>query len=182
MAMEQQFRIIGPVAWGQGSTAATLTATQDWAHANFAGNGGVLTVPFFTAARIRGLAIAVTAPIATTAPIFTTNVMKTITATGGATARAVNATATTLLTAIAGDIYYHWFNDDDVHVNPGEQVTVLCSTAAGATSAGYVGLIVSDFLVGPTSGGTVTVPVQRNKPYAASTGKIYITSSTSSGN
>jgi hypothetical protein len=91
-------------------------------------------------------------------------------------------TGTTLVSAIAGDVYYSFFNDDDIKVNPGENVVVRCSTAAG-TGAGYVGLLVSDFLVGPTSGGSATVPVSRTKPYGTGgTGVIKITSSTSSGN
>jgi hypothetical protein len=179
--MEQQFRVYGPVAWGAGTVAATLGTTPDWTSANFAGTGGVLSVLAFTAMRIRGLAIVPTI-VATTAPIFTTKVNRSYGVTTNA--RTVNDTATVLLSITAGDCYYHWFDDDDIRVNPGEQVVVLASTAGGATSTGWVGLIVSEFLIGPSSGGTVTVPVVRSKPFGGgvAVGQIKITSSSSSGN
>jgi hypothetical protein len=183
MAMEQQFRVIGPHAWGAGTTATTMGTTADWAHANFATGAGILTFPAFTAMRLRGLAI-LPVVVATTAPIFTVKVNRSTDATGSVTTNARTVGTATVLTSItAGDCYYTWFDDDDVLVNPGEQVVVLITTAGGATSTGWVAAIVSDFLVGPTSGGSATVPIVRAKPYGtAGVGSIKITSSSSSGN
>jgi|SRR5262245_28466773 len=182
MGYEQQFRPVAAVAYGSGSTAAVLASPCDFAHANMQGTGGCLMVMMATATKIRGISVTVTTAIATTAPTFTTLVF-TLPSAGGTTgtSRTVDNATSIPVGTIAGTTVFSYFSDDDIRVNPGEMVVIRTGTAAG-TGAGYVSLMTSDFVIGPTSGGTVTVPVVRPKPYGPSpVGSIYIVS-TGTGN
>jgi hypothetical protein len=167
MANELQFFLDTPVAFGTALAAADYDATTGTVIGSTATNGTIIYKRLSGACglTIKHVGFVVTVAVAGgTAVVLTCYVNPTV---GSTTARRTVGTISIASGTAIGDVAYGTFGDDDISVNPGEEVTVELTTKATGAGAGYVSAGYNCFHVGPTSGGTATVPKVTTKPYGA---------------
>jgi hypothetical protein len=186
MANELQFILDTPVAYGAAAAAAAYDAAAGTTIGSAATDGalGTGTVIYQRLSGACGLQIkfvgfVVTVAITGVSAVLSVVVRPTV---GANTSARVVGTITVPTASAIGDVCYGTFGDDDISVNPGEEVIVYLSTKSTAGS-GYVTAGFSCFLVGPTSGGTATTPKTTVKPYGAvKVGSVKLVTSGTTGN
>jgi hypothetical protein len=183
MANELQFMLDAPVAFGTGTAAAAYDAVGGADLGSTATNG---TVIYKRVSGICGLTIkacgfnVTTAVTGGTAIVLTCYVRPTV---GSDTNRRTVGTITIPATAVIGDVCWGTWGDDDIAVNPGEEVLVELTTKATTAGGGYVSACINPFVVGATSGGSATTPKVTVKPYGAvKVGQIKLVTSGTTGN
>jgi hypothetical protein len=167
MANELQFFLDTPVAFGTALAAADYDATTGTVIGSTATNGTIIYKRLSGACglTIKHMGFVVTVAVTGgTAVVLTCYVNPTV---GSTTARRTVGTITIASGTAIGDAVFGTFGDDDISVNPGEEVTLELTTKATTAGAGYVSAGYNCFHVGPTSGGTATVPKVTTKPYGA---------------
>jgi hypothetical protein len=173
------FQLYGPYAHGTVATAAAYDGTVGSSIGVAQGAG---TVIFKVCSGVCGLKIGAVgiqltvAVTGATAPILGIYVRPTF-GTDTPTPRTVG-TITVPVTAVVGDVVYGVFSSDNISVNPGEEVIVKADTVGAALGSGFISMIAEPFLVGPTSGGSTSVPRTTTKPFGATkTGSIKLVTS-----
>lgn len=171
-----------PVAYATAATAAAYDGTVG------SSVGVAVTPPSVVYKRCSGvcglkisaLGFQVTVAIAgATAPVLTITVRPTF---GSGTGARTVGTITIPATAIVGDVVEAVFSSDNINVNPGEEVVVEVTTVGTGVGSGFVTAMFEAFLVGPTSGGTTSVPVVTTKPFGTTkVGQIKLVSSGATG-
>lgn len=183
MANELQFMLDAPVAYGTGTTAAAYDAVGGADLGSTATNGTVIykRVSGICGITIRACGFVVTTGVTGgTAIVLTCYVRPTV---GSDAARRTVGTITVPATAVNGDVAWGTWGDDDISVNPGEEILVELTTKATTAGGGYVSACVNPFLVGPTSGGSAATPKVTVKPYGVSkVGQIKLVTSGTTGN
>src|SRR5580765_711334 len=167
MANELQFILDTPVAFSTALAAAAYDATTGTVIGSTASNGTIIYQRISGACglQIKHIGFVITVAVTGgTSVVLTCYVNPTI---GSVTSRRTVGTITILSGSAIGDVIYGTFGDDDINVNPGEEVTVELTTKATTAGAGYVSAAFNCFHVGPTSGGTATTPKTTTKPYGA---------------
>jgi len=185
MAMEMSFFLDSPVAFGTSTTAAAYDAATATSVASGASNNTVIYKRLSGACGLRWkfAGIQLSTSISGGTAVVLTAFVRPIVASD--TGRRTVGTITIPATAVAGDVIYAVFSDDDIKINPGEECTIELTTKSTTNGAGFITAGYCPFLVGPTSGGSATVPVIRTKPYGTSTdniGSIKLVSSGTTGN
>jgi hypothetical protein len=186
MANELQFFLDAPVAYGTAATAAAYDATTGTTVGSAATDGalGTGTVLYQRLSGACGMQIkfvgfSVTVAITGVSVVLQVTVRPTI---GSNTSARVVGTITVPTGAAIGDSVFGTFGDDDINVNPGEEVIVHLLTKSTAGS-GYVTAGYNCFMVGPTSGGSATAPKTTTKPYGAvKVGSVKLVTSGTTGN
>jgi hypothetical protein len=94
------------------------------------------------------------------------------------TNRRVVGTITVPASSVIGDVAEAVFSSDFININPGEEITCEVTTKTAALGSGFISALYTAFLVGPTSGGTATVPIITPKPFQTNkVGSIKLVSS-----
>jgi hypothetical protein len=167
MANELMFILDTPVAFATALAAAAYDASPGTIIGSTATNG---TIIYQRQSGACGLTIKhvgfviTTAVTGGTAAVLTCYVNPTV---GATTSRRTVGTISIPATAVIGDVIFGTFGDDDISVNPGEEVTVELTTKATTAGAGYISAAFNCFHVGPTSGGSAGTPKVTVKPYGA---------------
>ena len=183
MANELQFVLDTPVAFATALAAADYDATTGTVIGSTASNGTIIYKRCSGACglQIKHIGFVVTVAVTGgTAVVLTCYVNPTV---GSTTSRRTVGTISIASGTAIGDAVFGTFGDDDINVNPGEEVTVELTTKATTAGAGYVSAAFNCFHVGPTSGGSATTPKTSTKPYGAvKVGSVKLVSSGSTGN
>jgi hypothetical protein len=183
MANELQFFLDAPVAFGTGTGAAAYDAVGGSDLGSTATNGTVIykRLSGICGITIKGMGfIVVTSVTGGTAVVLTCYVRPTV---GTDAARRTVGTITVPATAVTGDVCWGTWGDDDISVNPGEEIIVEVTTKATTACVGYITATFNPFFVGATSGGSATAPKVTVKPYGvAKVGQIKLVSSGTTGN
>lgn len=183
MANELQFFLDAPVAFGTGTTAAAYDATTGSDLGSTATNMTIIykRVSGICGLTIKAVGLTVTAAVTGgTAIVLTCYVRPTV---GSETSKRTVGTITVPATAVAGDVCWGTWGDDDISVNPGEEITVELTTKATTAGGGYISAAINPFLVGPTSGGSATTPKVTVKPFGTTkVGSVKLVTSGSTGN
>lgn len=190
MAQELQFFLDAPVAYGDGIVAAAygaaitlLGSTQTNTTIIYKRCSGVCAL------QVRQLGVQLTTSISGGTAVVLTAAVRPIAGAGTvASGTRIIGTMTIGATAVAGDVIYVVWSDADRNMNPGEELIVELTTKSTTGGAGYVSATYTPSIVGPTSGGTATVPKNTTKPFGvgaaqgAASGTIRLVSTGTTGN
>jgi len=183
MANELQFFLDTPVAFGSALAAAAYDATTGTVIGSTATNGTIIYQRLSGACGMQIKHVGFVTTVAVTggtAAVLTCYVNPTV---GSTTSRRTVGTISIASGTAIGDVVYGTFGDDDINVNPGEEITVELTTKATTAGAGYLSVGLNCFHVGPTSGGSATSPRTTTKPYGAvKVGSVKLVTSGTSGN
>lgn len=183
MANELQFILDTPVAFGSALAAAAYDATTGTVIGSTATNGTIIyqRLSGCCGLQIKHVGFVVTVAVTGgTAVVLTCYVNPTV---GSTTSRRTVGTISIASGTAIGDAVFGTFGDDDINVNPGEEITVELTTKATTAGAGYISAAFNCFHVGPTSGGSATTPRTTTKPYGTTkVGSVKLVSSGSTGN
>jgi len=190
MAQELQFFLDAPVAYGDGIVAATygaaitlLGSTQTNTTIIYKRCSGICHLQ----ARAAGIQLT-TSISGGTAVVLTAAIRPTAGSGTVASGTRTVGTITIPATAVAGDVILCVWSDADRNINPGEEFILEITTKATTGGAGYISAAFTPALIGPTSGGTATVPKVTAKPFGvgaaqgAASGSIKLVSTGSTGN
>src|SRR5262245_40763408 len=180
--MAGEFQLITPFCHGTAATAADYDGTvgSSIGTAQTAGTAIFKACSGVCGVKIGAIGFQLTIVVSgATAPVLGVYVRPTF---GSDTNIRTVGTITVPVTAIVGDVIEGVLSNDNITVNPGEEIVVKCDTKGAGTGSGFVTACLQPYLVGPTSGGSATTPKVTPKPFGAiKVGQIKLVTSVATG-